>query len=466
MAQRVLLTVTLLALASTPACQAIKTSSVLESATDQVTIHTLGSNPNGIYSYDFESGVVAQIVATEATNELIKYTFFHADDGTHFYYVIDQADQHSLFHVLVDGLGTVVQPPSKLLPDTNFNGPSMCPSKHELLIGELKANSVTVGSLNVLSSVRKEPLQRLDFIAGDLHCRDGIEGFFTAGLECPVGGSLGACFGLQDNDSVSRIYWAKPDDADPVPISHPEGDAQVAQKPRPRLSHKGDVDPSILRTADGRVILGFSRLYNSAQLDSADTPSYLKDMGYQKLVLKEVAPANGLTTADTEVDLAGLFRGHWGLGPDAVIDLIATAPDLRWSPSHPEGIEFVVKVLIAERPSLDDGPNKFDGLLYGRMDLSQVGNPKVGLSEMRGLMTTRKFTCGVWKSAGMGDPDGNVYMYSMAFSKFAKPGQMPIYFTSTRFRVGEFLNQNGGEVKLATGAVVPATSLMQGLCGS
>ena len=173
-----------------------------------------------------------------------------------------------------------------------------------------------------------------------------------------------------------------------------------------------------------------------------------------------------ITPAESEIDLPALFRQHWQLPPDTVIDYVNSTIDLRESSDTPLTVEFITKASIAKRGATDDDGHKFDGLVFGKFAATEIGKPNATLTEMLGLVTMQQFSCGIWQTAGLGDVDGHVYLYGMIFPRFESPGSTVVHFSTQRFAIGPYVNDDGGGIKLADGRIVPADAFLQAFCGT
>lgn len=415
---------------------------------------------SGIYRYDFESGEVAQLVSIEPTPDLIKYAFTRDGEQTQIYLVGDGASGRNLYRAIVPSDGSVTASLEKILGDNDLNGPAVCDEGASLVVGQLLPNSVQVQRVPLpVATGATVAFSRPNFLAGDLHCRAGVEGFFFSGFECPENGNLGQCLG--SGDSVTSVYHMVNGSA--VPVTAPEQDADVAALPRPKLHHRGDVDATAAPLSDGRIVLGFGRLFNSPRLAEPDAPASKRDNGYHKLMLTALAPGATAPSTESEIDIPSLFRQHWQLPQEKTIDFVLSTVDLREGAPSTSSVEFIVAASVEPR-GVDDEEGKFNGLVYGRVPLSEIGKAKAALTEMRGLLTMVQLSCGIWRAKGLGDPDGKVYLYGAVFPRFIDEDSSVMYFSTIRGTIGSYLAANGGAIKLQDGTEVPAAGFLQAFC--
>ena len=442
-------------------CSAIKnrvSSPVLGSP--EVSVRLGDGSASGIYRYDYATGEVAQVVSVAPTTDLIKYAFTQNGEQTQIFLVGDGPSGRNLYRATMPSDGSVTASPEKILGNDDLNGPAICGGGASLVVGQVLPNAVQV--LTVTLPVASDPtvaFSRPNFLAGDLHCRAAIEGFFFSGFECPEAGSLGQCLG--SSDSVTKVFHMVNGSA--VPVSTPELDADVMALPRPKLHHRGDVDAAAAPLSDGRIVIAFGRLFNSPLLAEPDASEGSRDNGYHKLMLSALGAGATAPAAESEIDIPELFRQLWQLPEEKTIDYVLWTVDVRESGASPASAEFIVTASITPR-GVDDEEGKFNGLVYGRVALAELGKPKASVLELRALLTMKQLSCGIWRAKGLRDPDGKVYIYNAVFPRFIGAGSSAIHFSTMRGPIGSFLPANGGAIKLQDGTEVPAEAFLQAFC--
>ena len=165
-------------------------SSLLEHPT--ITVRLGGSSPSGIYRYDYKSGAIAQVVETEPTSELIKYTFNSSNGQTDFYLVGDEAGKRNLHHSRVASDGSATGVPTKILGNDDLNGPAICNDNQDLIVGQVLNDAVQVLRTTLaFPTTTTVEFHRSNFLAGDLHCRKESKDSFLVASNAQQAGILG-----------------------------------------------------------------------------------------------------------------------------------------------------------------------------------------------------------------------------------------------------------------------------------